>query len=276
VNPFTFDETTLTLRGPNGVEYRIFEQVRVVISVKESKNRRRWLTMRLADGVNRSEPSGKFVPRKEVITLTKTSIDDTSSSSTATAPDKMECEAPSDCAAPSSASSASTATAAADSATGESSIGAVRGDSTHPLPLSDIFTAAIPDDDEDDAAAQKNAHELGGSRQPDASAAAAAMQIERKQFTSKNEAAQQSDDEDSRTQSTLRSKQKAVKHTLHSADDSEDEQTESGERDASEPDAMQLESQTKLSKGANASAAMASTKPLSNGKKAPPKKQRTQ
>jgi len=48
-NPWKLDEMNMTLTGPNNVRYKIFEQVRVRIYVKEGKNRRKWLQIDLLD-----------------------------------------------------------------------------------------------------------------------------------------------------------------------------------------------------------------------------------
>jgi exosome complex exonuclease DIS3/RRP44 len=48
-NPYTFDEENFCLKGPNGEQYKIFEQVKVQINVEQGKNRRKWLNIQLAD-----------------------------------------------------------------------------------------------------------------------------------------------------------------------------------------------------------------------------------
>jgi exosome complex exonuclease DIS3/RRP44 len=48
-NPWKLDETGMVLRGPGGVAYKIFEQVRVRIYVAEAKSRRKWLQVELVD-----------------------------------------------------------------------------------------------------------------------------------------------------------------------------------------------------------------------------------
>ena len=48
-NPWKLDEIAMTLSGPGGVKFTIFEQVRVRIYVQESKLRRKWLQIDLID-----------------------------------------------------------------------------------------------------------------------------------------------------------------------------------------------------------------------------------
>jgi hypothetical protein len=48
-NPWILDEVGMTLRGPGGVQYKIFEQIRVRIFVQEAKSRRKWLQVELVD-----------------------------------------------------------------------------------------------------------------------------------------------------------------------------------------------------------------------------------
>jgi exosome complex exonuclease DIS3/RRP44 len=63
-NPWIYDETTLSLSGPNNVRYRVFEQIRVLIYVSESLNRRRWLTIELIDKLKMSEPNQNLLTHK--------------------------------------------------------------------------------------------------------------------------------------------------------------------------------------------------------------------
>jgi hypothetical protein len=47
----------MSLTGPNGVTYKIFEQVRVKIYVQEAKSRRKWLQIDLLEkGAAKSQP----------------------------------------------------------------------------------------------------------------------------------------------------------------------------------------------------------------------------
>jgi len=48
-NPWQLDESGMALRGPGGVVYKIFEQLRVRIYVQEAKSRRKWLQIELVD-----------------------------------------------------------------------------------------------------------------------------------------------------------------------------------------------------------------------------------
>ena len=60
-NPWRLDEAAMSLSGPNGVSYKIFEQVRVRIFVQEAKSRRKWLQIELLDKVATSRPTEQIV-----------------------------------------------------------------------------------------------------------------------------------------------------------------------------------------------------------------------
>jgi len=56
-NTLRYDENSMTITDSSkGYRFRIFEQVRVHIETKENKNRRRWLSITLADGCIESTP----------------------------------------------------------------------------------------------------------------------------------------------------------------------------------------------------------------------------
>lgn len=70
-NPWKLDEQAMTLAGPGGVCYRIFEQVRVRIFVQEAKSRRKWLQIELLDKVAASKPTQQIVDHLATATATK-------------------------------------------------------------------------------------------------------------------------------------------------------------------------------------------------------------
>lgn len=64
-NPWQLDDMAMTLTGPGGVKYTIFEQVRVRIYVQESKLRRKWLQIDLLEKGATSKPQTEIAKHIE-------------------------------------------------------------------------------------------------------------------------------------------------------------------------------------------------------------------
>jgi exosome complex exonuclease DIS3/RRP44 len=81
-NPWKLDEQSMTLTGPGGLRYSIFEQLRVRIYVQESKMRRKWLQVDLVEKEATSKPQPALAKHLE------TSVEEPASSPSSSAPAK--------------------------------------------------------------------------------------------------------------------------------------------------------------------------------------------
>lgn len=95
-NPWKLDDSAMTLTGPAGLKYTIFEQVRVRIYVQESKMRRKWLQVDLIDKVATSTPQAAIakhiqsVSQTEEATKTETETETTAATTAKKAGKKRE------------------------------------------------------------------------------------------------------------------------------------------------------------------------------------------